>query len=241
MMARLLSWPVGLRANSMRPLSGPRAVGASTSESIAAFVQTTASVAGLVTLEFGFPDLRGQMARRVRGWIKALHGGANATRVPMCDWDGLSYLQRGLDGPADRWRAGEPWGNGLSWSNGQSWHGAFPIVSVATAAAIDATIVSLGDVFWGHSLDMGDRIGFFPLHFGSYEITEVIGPGTYRLDLPLRKAITTDDFATLNPVLAMRLLGENAAQAERGPAFLQGLTMQMVEVLDYDVRDYFTD
>lgn len=240
-MARLLSWPLGLRANRMRLLSGPRTVGASTSESIGAFVQTTASVDGVVTLEFGFPDLRGQMARRVRGWVKALHGGANATRVPFCDWDGLSIPQRGLQATAAQWKAGDPWSNGQAWLNGANWQGGVPTVAVAAIAAMNSTIVSLDDAFWGHDLDMGDRIGFWPLHFGSYEITEVIEPGTYRLDLPLRKELTTDDFATLQPVLAMRLLGENAAQAERGPAFMQGLTMQLVEVLDYDVRDYFTD
>jgi hypothetical protein len=240
-MARLLSWPSGLRPNRMRPLAGPRAVGASQSESISGFVQTTASPFGAVTLEFGFPDIRWQLARRVRGWIKALHGGANATRVPLCDWDGLSLAQRGLQGTSAQWKAGQQWSNGQPWSNGENWKGLSPIVSVAAAADVGATIISLSDTFWGHSLGMGDRIGFFPFHFGAYEITEVIEPGTYRIDFPLRKAITTDDFATLEPVLAMRLLGENAAQAERGAVFLQGLTIQLTEVFDYDVRDYFAD
>lgn len=240
-MARLLSWPLGLRPNRMRPLSGPRTVGAGQSESIAAFVQTTASPFGSVVLEFGFPDMRGQLARRVRGWIKAMHGGANATRVTLCDWDGLSLARRGIQASKAEWKAGAPWGNGKPWSNEQNWHGGSPIVAVAAAAAKGATVVTLAGQFWGRNLGIGDRIGFTPLHFGAYEVTEVIDAGVYRLDFPLRRALTTDDFATLEPVLAMRLLSENAAQAERGPAFLQGLSVQMVEVPDYVVREYFTD
>lgn len=234
-MARLLSWPLGLRANRMRPLSGPRTVGAAQSESIGAFVQTSASPFGMVSLEFGFPPIRGQMARRVRGWVKGLHGGANATRVKLCDWDGLAPALRGVPSLKD----GQPWDNGLPWSSGQEWKAGSTFAPVQATASKGSTIIALADVFWGHLLGIGDRIGFVD-HFGAYEVTEVLEPGLYRLDLPLRRAVSVDDFATLEPVLAMRLLGENGAQADRDATFME-LTVQLVEVLDADVRAYFAD
>lgn len=240
-MARLLSWPNGLRPNRMRPLAGPRTVGASQSEAISGFIQTTASAFGGLSIEFGFPDIRGQLVRRTRGWITAMHGGANATRVPICDWDGLSLAQMGVNATSSEWKVGQPWSNGMPWSNGENWGSSPPVVSVATAAARDATAISLASAFWGHTLGMGDWLGFFPNHFGRYEVTEVIAPGEYRIWPPLRAAITPDDFATLRPVVSMRLVSENGAQAERGPAFMQGLIVQLVEVPDYTVRDYFTD
>lgn len=240
-MARLVSPPVGLRANKWRPLSGPRTVGSGSSESIEGFTQTFGSPFGGVDIEYSFPPIRGHLARRTRGWIKSLHGGANATRWSVCDWDGLSFAQRGIVTSSAEWKQGQPWSNDQPWSNGENWASSNPTVAVAAAAARDATIVSLADAFWGHNLGIGDWIGFLPFHFGWYEVTEVIEPGTYRIDLPLRKALTTADFATLNPTLVMKLKGENSAQAERGPAFLDGLTIALTEVRDYDVRDWFTD
>jgi hypothetical protein len=41
--------------------------------------------------------------------------------------------------------------------------------------------------------------------------------------------------------MAMRLLSSNLPDADRGPAFLEGLTMSLFEVFDYDARDYFAD
>lgn len=240
-MARLLSWPNGLRPNRQRALAGPRTVSAGGSESLDGFVQTVASPFGGVTREYSFPPIRGQLARRTRGWITAMHGGANATRVPVCDWDGLTRVQMGVTATQSEWSAGQTWSNGESWSNGENWASSPPVVPVAAAAALDAITVVLADEYWGYTLGEGDWIGFFPNHFGRYEITEVIQPGTYRIDLPLRAALTTANYATLRPVVAMRLLSENAAQSERGPAFLDGLTLQFTEVRDYDVRDYFTD
>jgi len=236
-MARLVNWPLGLRANAREPLSGPRAVGGASTQSIGGFVQTSGAPFGLWRWRFSFPPLRGQMFRRYRGWVTSLHGGANATRVPFCDWDGLSARQAGID--ADRYGS-EPWSNGMPWSNGQGWRTTPPTVPIAAPAAQDATIISLGSAFWGHGLDIGDLLGFFPFHFGLYMVTEVVDPGTYRVWPPLRNAITTDDYATLRPTLAMRLESEDAANAPRGAAFAEGLSVTMIETLDYDVRDYFT-
>lgn len=237
-MARLVSWPSGLRANSREPLSGPRTVGAASTQSVGGFVQTSGAPFGMWRWRFSFPPIRGQLFRRYRGWVTALHGGANATRVSFCDWDGLTARQAGVD--ADRYGA-EPWGNGMPWSNGHNWKTTPPPVPVAAPAARDSTIVSLGSAFWGHGLDIGDLLGFFPFHLGLYMVTEVLEPGTYRIWPPLRKAVTPDDFATLRPTLAMRLEGEDAANAPRGASFAEGLSVTLIETLDYDVRDYFAD
>lgn len=237
-MARLIHWPRGLRANFREPLSGPRTVNSGVTTSVGNFVQTTGSPFGLWRWRFSFPPIRGQLFRRYRGWVTALHGGANATRVSFCDWDGLTARQSGIN--ADRF-GDVPWGNGQPWSNGENWQVTPPVVPVVSAAAKDDTIVSLGSAFWGHSLDIGDLLGFYPFNFGLYMVTEVIEPGTYRVWPPLRKEITPDDFATLRPTLAMRLESEDAANAPRGAAFADGLSVTLVEVLDYDVRDYFAD
>ena len=240
-MARLIHWPNGLRANFREPLSGPRAVNAGVTTSIGNFVQTTVSPFGLWRWRFSFPPIRGQLFRRYRGWGAALHGGANATRVPFCDWDGLTLDQMGVDASRDEWRRGRPWGNGMPWSNGRDWQSTPPIVPVAAPAERDATVVSLGSSFWGHGLDYGDLIGFTPFYFGLHMVTEAIEPGRYRIWPPLRKALGTEDFATLRPVLAMRLESEDAANAPRGAAFADGLSVTLVEVPDYTVRQWFAD
>lgn len=235
-MARLVSWPVGLSANAREPLSGPRAVSGGSTNSIGNFTQTFASPFALWRIRFSFPPMRGQLARRYRGWITSLHGGANATRVPLCDWDGLSKAQRGVSGELQ-----QSWSNGEPWGNGQSWQGYAPIVAVSAAASLDDDTVSLADTSWGHGLDIGDQIGFTPLHFGVYMVTEVINDGEYRIWPPLRKALTTDDFATLRPTIAMRLESEDAASANRNAAFIENASVTLVEALDADVRTYWVD
>lgn len=241
-MARLLSWPNGLRTNMREPLSGPRTIGASQTQSISGFLQTTASPFGLWRWRFGFPSLmRGQIFRRYRGLVTALHGGANAVAVPFCDWDGLTRSQMGVAATDQEWRDGQPWSNVQPWSNGQNWGSTPPVVAVSAAMSKGGTVVSLDSAFWGDGLDIGDMFGFFPFHLGKYMVTEVLAPGRYRVWPPLRKDISPDDFATLRPVIAMRLEGEEAATAARDAAFGINLSMTLVEVLDYDVRKYFAD
>lgn len=240
-MARLLSWPVGLRWNRMKPLSGPETVGAADSTSIGNITQTVASPFGARYMQFSFPPMRGARARRARGLVTALHKGANAVRVSICDWDGMSFAEAGMTVSEVARRQGFPWSNGMPWSNGENWKVTKPNVAVAGASAIDTTIIGLADQYWGHGLGIGDWIGFFPFHFGMYEITEDLGDGQYRIWPPLRKAVATTDFATLYPVMAMRLLSSNLPDADRGPAFLEGLSISLFEVFDYDARDYFAD
>jgi hypothetical protein len=240
-MARLIDWPEGLGASAREPLSGPRTVGASGTQAVSGFVQTSGAAFGMWRWRFEFPDMKGQLFRRYRGWVTALHGGANATRVPWCEWDQMSLAERGVEASAAEWVAGQPWGNGQPWSNGQSWQSSNPLVPVVAAAALDATEIRLGPAFWGHGLGVGDVLGFAPFHLGWYMITRRIEPGRYTIWPPLRKALTIGDLATLDPVIAMRLESEEAANAPRGTVAASGLSVTLVEVLDYDVRDYFTE
>ena len=240
-MARLVPYPIGLRPNRMRKLAGPKTRNSGQSVSLEGWEQTVASPFGMRRIELSFPSIRGQLARRARGWITALHGGANATMIRMCDWDGLSLAQRGMDASPAQYAQGSPWSNGMPWSNGVNWHNGSPAVPVTADAAEGGTIVALSSLHWGSNLGIGDWIGFFPFHLAAYEITEVLPGNRYRLDLPLRAALRTSSFACLDPVLAMRLESENGASAERDASYLAGLTVTLVEVFDYDVRQYFTD
>lgn len=240
MAGRLLDWPVGLKANFKEPLAGPRSVSAGATTSITNYVQTYALPYGLWRWKFQFPPIRSQMARRHRGWITALHGGANATRVQFCDWDGLSFAQRGIDTTSQDWIPGQPWNEGITWDNGENWQSSSPYVPVTTPAALGATEIQLDSSYWGHNLDLGDFLGFLPFHFGLYMVTERFDDGHYRIWPPLRAAITEDTLATLEPVMVMRLEGEDAANAPRGAAFADGLSVTLVEVMDADVRSYFT-
>ncbi|WP_275790567.1 hypothetical protein [Pararhizobium gei] len=240
-MARLLQWPLGVRWNRWKALNGPQSIGSSASTSIGDVTQSIASPFGARHLQFSFPPMRGVKARRMRGTLTALHMGANAVRVSICDFDGMSRADAGMALTADQQNNGLPFGNGLSWSNGQNWNLTKPHVKVSEFAAFDSTIIRLSDTFWGRQLGMGDMLGFFPFHFGLYEVTKVFGNGRYRIWPPLRKAVTNTDYATLRPVLAMRLLSSNLPDADRGPVFLEGLTVSLFEVFDYDLRDYFKD
>jgi len=240
-MARLLNWPSGFGIRAWQPLSGPRAVGSASSTSIGGFTQGVASAFGGWAYAFTFPVCKDRAARRLRGWVTGMHGGANATRVPFYDADGMTFAEAGVSYSDSILRFGNPWANGQAWENGENWAASLPTVSVAADAAKGATIVTLADSFWGYGLGDGDFVGFYPLHFGKYTITEVIAPGTYRIWPPLRKAITTATRATLNPTLAMRMTGEDAASLSRGLSHMEETTITLFEVFDDDVRDYFAD
>lgn len=247
MAGRLINWPLGLNANFREPISGPRTVNPGATNSIGNFVQTTSSPFGLWRWQFSFPPIRGQMFRRYRGWITALHGGANATRVPFCDWDGMKLSQMGVNADPFTWQAGQPWGNGQPWDNGKNWKLTPPTVYVSASANKGDDVISLQSDYWGRALGMGDLIGFYPSHFGMYMVTDVIDAGTYRIWPPLRKDVEYSadpilcDSATLEPTLAMRLESEDAANAPRSAAFAEGLSVTFVEVPDYTVKTWFTD
>lgn len=237
MSGRLLSWPQGLQVTNMEFLSGPRSVGAGATQSVGNFLQTFSSPFGLLRIRMEFGPMEGMAARRYRGWTTALHAGANATRVPWLDADNLSPAEAGVVGNLSP----QTWSNGQPWSNGRMWKATLPNVAVAAASAKSDVFVSLANSFWGHALGIGDELGFFPFHFGVYEVTEVVEPGHYRVWPPLRKAIATSDFATLHPTLAMRLESEDAATRNRAADFIRDASVTLVEVEDDILRDYFAD
>lgn len=245
-MGRLLSWPHGLAIVERSPLTGPRTVGAASTESITGFVQTSASAFGAWRWQFTVRPMRGVLFRRYRGMVTALHGGANAVRVPFCDPDRISWEEAGVEATYAELHNGVPWSNGLPWSNGENWSVGLPTEEVAVAAALGDSFVTLSGAYWGHALGVGDWLGFD--HFGLYVITEVVAQNTgspatseYRIWPPLRRALTISSYATLEPVMAMRLEGEAAATATRGRVMAEGNTLTMVEVEDEIVRAYFAE
>ncbi|WP_026790341.1 hypothetical protein [Pleomorphomonas oryzae] len=245
-MARLISWPIGLDWTSREPLSGPRAVGSGSSESVASFVQTFSSPFGLWRWQFSLPALRGQLARRYRGMVTALHGGANAVRVDFKDPDGLSWDDLGIKMDVQRELIGEPWSNGQPWRlagdpfGGQNWRPGKPWETVAAAAARGDSIVTLGTGSFGPKLDAGDLFGFVGV-FAVHVVTEVLSGGRFRVWPPLRRAITTADYATLTPVMAMRLEGESGANLPRGVTVMENLAITLVEVEHRHVAQFFAD
>lgn len=157
-MARLLSPPL-VELVGWEPLSGPRAVGAGATQSIGNFLQTFSSPFGLWRMRFLFPPFEGQEARRFRGWVSALHGGANATRWSFFDPDRMSFQEAGVDATDMAIRTGQPWSNGQAWSNGLNWATSQPTVPISAPAARDSTIVNLSNSFWGHRAGVGDFNG----------------------------------------------------------------------------------
>lgn len=90
-MGRLIPWPEGVRISGMSPLSGPRTIGAASSESLAGYVQTVAGVFGLWRWQLRLAPMKGAAFQRYRGTIAALHGGANALRVPFYNPDASGF------------------------------------------------------------------------------------------------------------------------------------------------------
>lgn len=238
-MARLVSWPLGLKARSREPLTGPRAINATSTQTIGGYVQTTAAGFGLWRWRFQFPPLRGQMFRRYRGWITSMHGGANATRVEWKEWDRLTFAQRGIITTNDEWKRGQPWSTSVPWEEGQNWGTGDPLVRVYPAS-LGASDIYLYSEFWGNNLDVGDMFGFAPNHFGWYMVTERIDAGHYRIWPPLDKALAVDDYATLSPSMAARLESEDAANAPRGTSN-EGPTVTLVQVKNEYIATHFSD
>lgn len=243
-MARLLRWPNGLRPDFREPLSGPRTLKSGETESTQNFTQTFSSPFGLWKWRLTFPgNIRGQMFRRYRGLVTALHGGANAVRVKFCDWDAMSLADRGVNMTRREWLDGQRWSNGMTWSNGKNWDpSTSPVVRVIASAPQGGTIITLGTEYFGSKLDKGDWLGFFPFHFGLYTITGKLGPTQYRIWPPLRKDLFFPrDYATLHPTMAMKLESEEGGTSARGSSSAENLALTMVEVPDYYVREYFTE
>ncbi len=239
-MARLIDWPADHKISSMEPLTGPRGVKATVSTAISGFTQTSSSPNGLWRWQFSFPPMRDRAFRVHRGMIAALHGGVNAVRIPFYDPDAMSSRSLGQMGVRS-YPVTLPWSNGRPWSNTAGWKEGNETVPLAAATPIRGDTIVLSEGAWGYKLEVGDRLGFMPFHFGLYIVTQVYAPGAYRIWPPLRRAVTAANFATMRPVMAMKLEGEGGANAARGTLVADSLTATFVEVEDSDVRTFYTD
>ena len=112
--------------------------------------------------------------------------------------------------------------------------------TLAASIARYDTTVTLQNSKWGYNLLPGDQIGFGPLYFGVHIVTEVIAPGNYRVWPPFRGDVAATGYATLEPVLAMRLESEQAAPIQRDIYVMPPSSLTMVEVEDADVRLFYT-
>lgn len=236
-MGRLIDWPVGLGWTSREPLSGPRSVGGGSSTGSTGFEQTFASPFGLWRWQFSLPPLNGAMFRRYRGMVTSLHGGANAVRVPFRDPDALTFSDIGGSPSPNTLIAGVPWVNGKPWGNGKNWRPAMPVETVTAAASAGDTTVVLGTTTWGGKVGIGDMIGFV----GQYGLYVVTCTGSTGLTIwpPLRANVAANSYATLKPVMAMRLEGESGANLGRSTFTSSSLTITLIEVEHQDVIDFF--
>ncbi|MDJ1465653.1 hypothetical protein [Nitratireductor sp. GZWM139] len=235
-MYRLVDFPEPIRLTKVTWTSGPNARNSGTTTASDGAEQTRSGIGDVVSFRLDFTLKMGREARRERGFLTSLMEGVNAARFKFIDGDMLTPQEAGIVGPF----VSQPWSNGEPWSNGKGWKPSYPIVPMAAASAYDASVVTLSDAFWGHQLGIGDYLGFMPFHFGLYMITQVIAPGQYRIWPRLRKALTTDDFATLHPTLVMKTVPGGTSMA-RGVVHTDGQGVQLSEIIDPYVRQYFTD
>lgn len=238
-MARLVSWPQGIKITSFEPTNGPVAIGAGGSKSLGGYTQTVAGIGFQWEFTVSFTAMQNALARSFRGAVMALHSGANALRYTWIDGDRRRASDLGLTGD---FALPVPWDSGgtdVNWSNGQGWQASLPKEEIAAAAAYMATEITLSATSWGELLGVGDYLGFTG-QFGVYMVTEVFEPGRYRIFPPLRRAVTVADYATLEPVVVVRPMGPDAIRVPRNISLIEGATASFIEVLDRDVRDFFT-
>ena len=235
-MSRVVSWPLGLQVTSIEPLNGPIAIGGGTTDSLGGFTQSVSGVGFLWEFAFSFPPMKDQAAREFRSWITSLHSGSNATSYTLIDGDRVRPT--GIGQAANSGIV--LWSGEDEYANGENWYYDYPLLELDQDQELGSTRVRLPDSLWGRKLGLGSKIGFSPFYLGMHMITEVYSNGDYRVFPPLRQNISAGNYATLEPVVALRLRGVETASVPRNAEFLDGATAQFIEVLDYDVRDFFT-
>jgi hypothetical protein len=241
-MARLLDWPRGLAVTRMRPLTGPRSIGSGSSQSLSGFSQTYASPFGYWRFQVDVQPMERRLARSVTSFITALHGGANAVRMPLFDPHGLSWSEAGVNvSGAFEGTIAVNWSNGQPHAEGRPFDASRPTVALASPAAKGASVVTLANTHWGHSPHLMGFIGFGPFYFGLHVITQALGGGQYRIWPPLRKSLGAGAFATLDPVIVMRLEGEGSAAIEYQDVVTDGASFTFLEVPDDQVRAWFSE
>lgn len=225
-MPKLLGYPEGLGVVNIEPINAPATVTGGSSESLGGLIQTTQGIGFAWQFSMTFRPLNYALARSHRGWLAAQIGGANATRFKIVDGDIKRNNELGLEafGAYDD----------LGYVHDR------PVIEMTVAHSRGDTIIRLPDTLWGHKLGLGDWIGFAPFHLAAYRITEKIQEGAYRIYPPLRKNVAVGDVASLDPVLALRLINPQAGNEPRGVSVVEGATFVGVEVLEEYVRSHFT-
>lgn len=231
-MARLVEWPTPIGVTSVEWLSGPMARNSGSTTAMDGSEQTFSGIGDVLAFRYRLPPLRGTRARRERGFFLGMHQGANAALVTLVVGDDLTPAEAGLSGPL----VNQPWSNGENWSNGRSWKASYPVVGLASTVGLDEGIVRIQDAHWGHNLGLGDPLGFFPFYLGAHFVTEVVDDGEYRVWPPLRADLTANHYATLSPRLAMKTRPGGTAMS-RGPSHTEDMSIDLIEVFDYYVRD----
>ena len=155
--------------------------------------------------------------------------GANATRWELYNPE--------IRTPEEAGTIGETWVDGV-WD--EPWNHGTGTVEIASNAAKGQTQVSLTTARWGHDLLPGDWLGFIPSIFSAHVITEVVAPGTYRIEPPLRAAIEAGvHSAILTPRLALRAIPQTPNYGTFNPAFASGRSVQLIEAFDeYIITNY---
>lgn len=250
-MARLLTWLDGLGIAKLEVIDNDSARNSGSNTAQDGSEQFYEGIGAVWRFRMDLTSKQGVRARKERGVLGALMSGANAMRIKLIDPDVMLPSEAGVAvGSWVGWGNIPPqsWSNGHPWSSGLGWRVSPPTVRVAASAAVDAGIVQLQDEHWGHHLGLGDRFGFFPFHFGMYQVTEVIEPGIYRVKHRLRKALTYSpdpllvDYATLCPVVVVRPVAPaGATRAPRGAFMTEGGYMELSEVIDPYARRHFAD
>lgn len=231
----LYDWPRGVAVSRFTPKSGPMIYG--TGQSMVDYVQVTAAPTGLVAFELGIAPSKGAAARELRALIAGLASGANAVSWTFVDPDRMSWTELGLTVSAAQETAGMPWSNGLPWSNGQNWRIGPPLARLSVAAAKGATVLTIDATAWGGNVGVGTILGIVG-QFGFYTVSSSRRSGataTVTVWPGLRRAAEANAAVTLQPAIAARLTGADAAQWSR-EAWVSGGTLTLVELPDGDLR-----
>lgn len=231
-MARLLSWQAQVADLSL--VNGPASAGSGSNTLADGSEQSFAGDNFALQFDLSFPPSQKDRSRREYGWMLALHNGANATRYEYCDGQ--------MKTPAD---VGEPepaWSGTAWWAPGGAWSAGHGTVPVAATAVKGASIVRLANYKWGHTLEVGDCLGFIPSTYGVYWITEIVAPGSYRVTPRLRARLEQGKHrATLHPRLALRFVPGTVGFGTFNAAAATGRGARFVEVFDEYVFKYFGD
>lgn len=237
---RMVDFPVDLPFTAITPTGGPQVRGSTVSET--KLSQTIVDpFGGLQAFSVDIGPMYGAFARAFSRLSLSAQGGANCFRFNFYDPDEPTYRELGLSVSDVEGQDYAAWSNNKFWSNGKPWTLGKPLATISAASAKNAGTITIDTTEWGGTLPT-----FFGIvgHFAVYGITGATFSGniaTCRVWPPVRKAITTDDYATLRPVMAAKLTGPDGAPWSRNGDSMTGARLNIVEVLDETVRTYVTE